>query len=278
MQFKIYQDLYRLNLAGKTAIVTGASRGIGPYIAKTLASKGVKIIAIARNLKGLEKTKIDIKLDDQNCSIISFDLTQINEIENFVKHTWEDYGPIDILINNAGIENYQHFDHLSKKMLSDIISLNLRSPLEVSRSILPKMIKQKSGHIINISSLAGKKGVAYNSVYSASKAGLLMWSDALRQEYKDSPIDISVICPGFVSDAGMFYDGKVTAPKLLGTSRPQKVANAVIKALNKGSCEIIVNSGPIRPLLSLGQISWKLADKITRLFGVPALSRKRISA
>lgn len=267
-----------MNLAGKTAIVTGASRGLGPYIAKTLALKGVNIIALARDLKGLEKTKLDVELTGQKCNVVSFDLTQINELDSLVNNICEEYGPIDILINNAGIENYQHFDHLTKNVLSDIISTNLRSPIELSRCLLPKMINQKSGHIINISSLAGKKGVAYNSVYSASKAGLLMWSDALRQEYKDSPIDISVICPGFVSDAGMFYDGKVTAPKLLGTSSPQKVANAVIKALRKGSCEIIVNSGPIRPLLALGQISWKLADKITRLFGVPALSRKRISA
>ena len=278
MQFKIYLDPYRLNLAGKTAIVTGASRGLGPYIAKTLALKGVRIIALARDIKGLEKTKLDVQLTGQKCNVVSFDLTQINELDSLVNNICEEYGPIDILINNAGIENYQHFDHLTKNVLSDIISTNLRSPIELSRCLLPKMSNQKSGHIINISSLAGKKGVAYNSVYSASKAGLLMWSDALRQEYKDSPIDISVICPGFVSDAGMFYDGKVTAPKLLGTSSPQKVANAVIKALRKGSCEIIVNSGPIRPLLALGQISWKLADKITRLFGVPALSRKRISA
>lgn len=266
-----------MDLAGKTAIVTGASRGLGPHIAKTLAAKGVKIVALARNIKGLETTKSEINLSGQNCNIISFDLTQINKLEFLVNDIWGKYGPIDILINNAGIENYQHFDHLTKDMLSDIISTNLRSPLELTRCLLPKMINQKSGHIINIASLAGKKGVAYNSVYSASKAGLLMWSDALRQEYKNSPIDISVICPGFVSDAGMFHDGKLDAPKLLGTSSPQKVANAVIKALSKGSCEIIVNSGPIKPLLALGQISWKLADKITRLFGVPALSRKRIS-
>ena len=277
MQYKTYLDHYRLNLAGKTAIVTGASRGLGPYIAKTLAEKGVKIVAIARDIEGLEKTKSDIQLSGQKCNIVSIDLTQINKLENLIKNIWDDFGPIDLLINNAGIENYQHFDHLSKDAISNIISTNLRAPLELTRCILPKMINQKSGHIINISSLAGKKGVAYNSVYSASKAGLLMWSDALRQEYKNSPIDISVICPGFVSEAGMFFDGNVDAPKILGTSSPQKVANAVIKALKKGSCEIIVNAGPIRPLLALGQISWKLADKITRLFGVPALSRKRIS-
>ena len=266
-----------MNLAGKRAIVTGASRGLGPYIAKTLAEKGVNIVAMARDIEGLEKTKSEIQLSGQKCNIVSIDLTKINKLENLIKNIWDDFGPIDLLINNAGIENYQHFDHLSKDAISNIISTNLRAPLELTRCILPKMINQKSGHIINISSLAGKKGVAYNSVYSASKAGLLMWSDALRQEYKNSPIDISVICPGFVSEAGMFFDGNVDAPKLLGTSSPQKVANAVIKALKKGSCEIIVNAGPIRPLLALGQISWKLADKITRLFGVPALSRKRIS-
>jgi len=105
-----------------------------------------------------------------------------------------------------------------------------------------------------------------------------MWSDGMRQEYKDSPVDISVICPGFISEAGMFHDGHLAPPALLGSSQPQKVADAVLKALRKGSCEIIVNSGPIRPLLALGQISWKLADIIVGWFGVSALNRKRISA
>ena len=81
MQFKIYLDPYRLNLAGKTAIVTGASRGLGPYIAKTLALKGVRIIALARDLKGLEKTKLDVELTGQKCNVVSFDLTQINELD-----------------------------------------------------------------------------------------------------------------------------------------------------------------------------------------------------
>jgi short-subunit dehydrogenase len=207
-----------------------------------------------------------------------FDLSNINSIETFINEVYQKHGPIHVLVNNAGVEQYQHFDMLSQEDITSILKTNLRAPLELSRSILPKFIEQKSGHIINISSLAGKKGVAYNSIYSASKAGLLMWADGMRQEYKDSPIDISVICPGFISEAGMFYDGHVDPPLLLGSSHPQKVANAVLKALKKGSCELIVNSGPIRPLLALGQISWKLADKIVRWFGVPALSRKRISA
>lgn len=267
-----------MNLAGKTAIVTGASRGLGPYIAQTLAKKGMNIVALARNSKNLETTKLKIQESGNNCNIISFDLTDIDSIENIINDIWSQFGPIHVLVNNAGIEHYEHYDRLSKEMINNLIATNLRSPLELTRTILPKMINQKLGHIINISSLAGKKGIAYNSVYSASKAGLLMWSDALRQEYKNAPIDISVICPGFISEAGMFFDGKIKAPSLLGTSSPQKVANAVLKALKKGSCELIVNNGPIKPLLALGQISWRLADLVTRWFGVPALSRKRISS
>jgi len=267
-----------MNLQGKTAIVTGASRGIGPYISKTLARQGMKIIAVARSEDGLQDTKSEIETFGGTCNIHPFDLTNINALEEFVNGLWDQYGPIHVLVNNAGVEQYQHFDQVSKEDLALILSTNLRCPLELSRSILPKFIEQREGHVVNIASLAGKKGVAYNSIYSASKAGLLMWADGIRQEFKDSPVDISVICPGFISEAGMFYDGHVDPPALLGSSHPQKVADAVLKALRKGSCEIIVNLGPIRPLLALGQISWKLADSIVRWLGIPALNRKRISA
>jgi len=267
-----------MDLNGKTAIVTGASRGIGPYIAKSLAQKGMTIIAVARSEKGLQITQSDIKSNGGICHVQSFDLTNINGVEGFINDLCLKHGSIHVLVNNAAVEHYQHFDRYSKDEISLILKTNLWGPLELSRAILPKFIKQKSGHIINIASLAGKKGMAYNSIYSASKAGLIMWSDGMRQEYKDSPVDISVICPGFISEAGMFYDGRLAPPALLGSSEPQKVADAVLKTLKKGSCEIIVNSGPIRPLLALGQISWKLADKLVRWFGVPALSRSRISA
>jgi short-subunit dehydrogenase len=267
-----------LELQGKIALITGASRGIGPYIAKSLAQKGMTIIAVARSEKGLQITQSEVESNGGICHVQPFDLTNINGVEDFINDVWLKHGSIHVLVNNAGVEHYQHFDRLSKDEISLILKTNLWGPLELSRAILPKFIEQKSGHIINIASLAGKKGVAYNSIYSASKAGLIMWSDGMRQEYKDSPVDISVICPGFISEAGMFHDGHLAPPALLGSSQPQKVADAVLKALKKGSCEIIVNSGPIRPLLALGQISWKLADKIVRWFGVPALSRSRISA
>ncbi|MDP6500827.1 MAG: SDR family NAD(P)-dependent oxidoreductase [Candidatus Marinimicrobia bacterium] len=266
-----------MDIGGKTAIVTGASRGIGPYIAKSLAKQGVNLIAVARSESGLKETQIDIENGGGVCHIHPYDLTEINALQGLIHDLWSLYGPIHVLVNNAGIEQYQFFDQIEKDEISSILKTNLRCPMELTRSILPKMIEQKDGHIVNIASLAGKKGLAYNSVYSASKAAVIMWSDGLRQEYWDSPIDISVICPGFISEAGMFYDGQIPPPPLLGASKPQKVADAVLKALKKGSCEIIVNQGPIRPLLAIGQLSWRIADMLTRWFGVPALNRKRIS-
>ncbi|MEA1881556.1 MAG: SDR family NAD(P)-dependent oxidoreductase [Candidatus Marinimicrobia bacterium] len=267
-----------MDIKGKTAIVTGASRGIGTYIAKTLAGEGMNIIAVSRSESGLQNTKTDVENGGGVCHIHPFDLTEINALQGLIYDLWSLYGPIHVLVNNAGIERYQFFDKVGKDEISSILKTNLHCPMELSRVILPKFIEQKEGHVINVASLAGKKGIAYNSIYSASKGGMIMWSDGLRQEYKNSPVDISVICPGFISEAGMFHNSHMDAPALLGASKPQKVADAVLKALGKGSCEIIVNSGPIRPLLALGQISWKLADKIVGWFGVAALSRKRISA
>ena len=136
---------------------------------------------------------------------------------------------------------------------------------------------EDGGNIVNIASLAGKKGVTYNSLYSATKAGLIMWSDALRQELKNTKVNCSVICPGYIRDVGMFADSKTKSPILLGTSSPQKVADAVLKALKSNNgLEIIVNSGPIRPLLAMAQIFPNLGDKVTEWFGVNKLNRSRV--
>ena len=99
-----------MNLSGKTAIVTGASRGIGPYIAKTLAEQGVTVLAVARNENGLQKTKLEIDSSGGICHIHPFDLADINLLEGFVDDLWDQYHPIQILVNNAGIEKYNHFD------------------------------------------------------------------------------------------------------------------------------------------------------------------------
>ena len=102
-----------------------------------------------------------------------------------------------------------------------------------------------------------------------------MWTDGLRQELKDTIVDISVICPGFIQDSGMFHDSGFSAPPMLGTLPPQDVADAVVKAIKENKSEVIVNKGPMKPLLALGQIAPRLGDKIVNWFGVPKLSKMR---
>jgi len=179
------------------------------------------------------------------------------------------------LVNNAGIELCRKYQNYSADEIRDVLNVNLHAPLELSRLLLPAML-ERGGHIVTVASLAGKKGMAYNTPYSASKAGLIMWTDGMRQELRGTKVGISVICPGFISDTGMFYEDHVDPPAMLGTSKPQAVADAVIKAIKNNSAEIIVNKGPMKPLLAIGQISPSFGDKIVRKFGVIEFNKKRI--
>jgi len=264
-----------MDIKNKTILLTGASRGIGVFIAKTLANEGANVIGVARSDEGLNKTKNEVEKYGGTFQSLPFDINNISELSNLVNQAKEMNGSIDVLVNNAGIETYSKYQHYSASQISDVLNINLHAPMELTRILLSDML-ERGGHIVTVASLAGKKGVAYNTPYSASKAGLIMWTDGMRQELRGSKVGISVICPGYISDAGMFFDGHVDPPALLGASKPQAVADAVVKAIKNNSAEIIVNSGPIKPLLAIGQISPVFGDTVVRKFGVPELSKKRI--
>tara|TARA_B100001029_G_C15063817_1_gene461355 strand:- start:4640 stop:5452 length:813 start_codon:yes stop_codon:yes gene_type:complete len=258
------------NLIGKIAFVTGASRGIGVHIVDSLTKKGINVIGVARNRKGLESTASFVANNQGEFFFEEFDLAETSKISNLVSKVNE----IDYLINNAGIEIYREFINYTFDEIEKIIKVNLIGPMELTRQLIPK-IKKNKGHIVNIASLAGKKGVIYNGVYSATKSGLILWSDALDQELKSSDVGVTAICPGYIAETGMFKDGGYPPPPLLGESNPRKVSKAVLEAIVKKKKEIIINSGPIRPLLAIGQIFPRLSDLIIYWLGVPELCRKR---
>ena len=270
-------------IAGKKVLLTGASRGIGVVIARELAQKQATVVGVSRSQEGLDRVCAEIKAMGGKAIGIPFDISKVEQLPTLVEEIEELVGSVDILINNAGIEIYKAFPDYSLADLQSVLSINLLAAMELTRLVLPDMLHQRSGHIVNIASLAGKKGHPYDSAYSASKAGLLMWADALRQELAGTGVGISSICPGYISDCGLLADTGIAAPSLAGTSKSEDVVRAVIRAIEKNKAEVMVNGGLLpeilsKLLLAVEQFFPRLGDSVNRWLGITKLNQRRIKS
>ena len=261
-------------LKNRVALITGASSGIGAIISQSLSNEGVDIVGVARSKVGLNKTKIDIEAKGGKFHSILFDVSDISNLSELKSKVENLVGEIDILINNAGIEEYNYFQNYTLEYVQKITSVNLVAPMEITRQFLPQLIKN-SGHIVNICSLAAKKGESFNATYSATKGGLALFTDALRQELHGSGVGVSALFPGLVKDVGMYSDSQVKAPLVLGTITSKKVAKALLKAIKKNKPDVIVNSGPLRPLLAIDALFPNFGNWFARITGITAFCRNR---
>ncbi|MBC1236669.1 ketoacyl reductase [Nostoc linckia z18] len=271
------------SLAGKTVLLTGASRGLGVYIARALAREHATVVCVSRLKSGLDITCAQIKALGGKGISIPFDIKNVTELSTLKQHINKIVGSVDIIINNAGIEIYGDFVDYSLEDIQSILTINLLAAAELTRLFLPSMLERRTGHIVNIASLAGKKGVPYNSIYSASKAGLIMWTDAMRQELAATDTNISVICPGYISETGMTVNSRVSVPWLAGISTPIDVANAVIRAIKQNNSEIIVNQNLLtanmtKLMFAIGQFCPEFVDKVYQWLDIVKLNRRRANA
>jgi len=263
-----------MDLAGKTALLTGASRGLGPYIARAFAERGVHLALTARTADALEATAREATEFGVRAIAIPEDVTDPSGRMRLLERAGT-LGPIDILINNAGIEWVCQYTNMSVEEIERMVQTNLVAPLILSRLVLPDMIARGSGHVVMMSSLGGKKGSPYSATYAATKAGLIEWTSGVREELRGTGVSASVICPGFVSEAGMFAEYGKRAPRLAGESTPEQVAVAVLRAVERDVAEITVNPGPKRLMevanaISPGAVTW-----ILRRFGVYEFYRQQ---
>ena len=194
----------------KVAIITGASRGIGREIAKTLARKGIKIIAnYNKSEKESKELKEELQREGYEIEIFKADVSKKEQCEELVKYTLEKYKKIDILINNAGIDKYQLITEVTQEDWNEIINTNLYSAFCMCQEVLPNMIHNKNGCIINISSMWGIVGASTEVVYSISKAGLDGLTKALAKEVGPSNIRVNSIAPGYIeTDMNKDYSEK----------------------------------------------------------------------
>lgn len=210
-------------LTGATALVTGASRGIGLAIARRLAQLGSRVSLCARDSTRLEAAASGLRNEGFDVLATVADVTHAGEIQKLVDKTHRQLGPIDILINNAGIGRFGPAHQFTEADWDAVLDTNLKSVFLVTRAVAPGMIERKAGHIVNIGSLAGKNAFAGGGIYCASKWGLMGLTACMAEDLRAHNIRVSVICPGSVATDFSPHTGRDTS-KLL---QPEDVAHAV---------------------------------------------------
>jgi short-subunit dehydrogenase len=263
------------DIRGSHAIVTGASRGIGTFIAKTLAAQGVNLTLAARDAAKLEETRRACEALGVRAIAVPTDVTSREDLRKLVETAQRELGPIDILVNNAGIEITKSLQDTSFEEVDAVIRTNLSAPIWLIKMVLPLMVERRRGAIVNVSSLAGKSCAPYDAIYSATKAGLVALGLSVDLELDGTGVTLGTVCPGFVSDIGMWANAGLKAPWMLKEVSPQKCANAVLKVIKTGSSEQLVSSGPIRPLLALVELAPGLHKPILKRLGVLKAFRER---
>lgn len=210
-------------LSGQTTLVTGASRGIGLAIARRLAAMGARIALCARSEKAASQAASLLRSEGAEVLGMAADVTRAAEVAALVEKTSQAYGGIHILVNNAGVGVFGPAHEASEADWDHVMDTNLKGVFLCSKAVVPQMIRRKSGHIINISSLAGKNTFAGGGVYCASKWGLQGLTGCMAEDLRGYGIRVSAVCPGSVHTEFSPHDGK-DPMKIL---QPEDVAHAV---------------------------------------------------
>ncbi len=183
----------------KVALITGGTRGIGKEIAIELSKNGFDIALNYRSEQdGLDDIKKEIENNGVKCELIKADVSNFDECEDMAKNAIEKLGRIDVLVNNAGITKDGLIMRMKKEDFESVIDINLIGTFNVTRNVIPYMIKQKSGRIVNLSSVVGVAGNAGQTNYSASKAGIIGFTKSLAKEVASRNILVNAIAPGFI--------------------------------------------------------------------------------
>ena len=211
-------------LEGKVAIITGASRGIGLAVAHRLGTLGAKLSLCARDARKLESAAGELRAAGAAAVFsAAVDVTHGEQILAFVQNSEKALGPVEILVNNAGIGYFGPTHEATEATWDSVLDTNLRSVFLASKAVAPGMIARQGGHIINIASLAGKNAFAGGGIYCASKWGLLGLTECMAEDLRGYGIRVSAICPGSVA-TDFSPHGKKDIRKML---QPEDIAHVV---------------------------------------------------
>jgi short-subunit dehydrogenase len=248
-----------VNLGGRTALVTGASGGIGQAIARALARRGADVVLTARRVEVLESLAAETR-----GRVVECDLSDRESLLRLV----DEAGPVDALVASAANPGSGRIESFTVEEIDRAIDVNLRAPMILARLMCEGMAARGGGHMVFVSSLSGKAGTVRTSIYAATKFGLRGFAQGLREDLRPRGVGVSAVFPGFIRDAGMFHESGAKLPWYVGTKTPEDVAGAVVKAIEDDQAEIDV-----------APLGLRLGTTFAALFPATAASvQRRLSA
>jgi short-subunit dehydrogenase len=245
-----------VQLAGKTALLTGATGGLGQAIAEALAERGARLVLSSRKAEELDR--LATSLPGEGHRVVVADLA----LEGSALRLLEEAGALDVLVANAGLPASGRLEGFSQEEIGRALRVNLESPVRMARELFPGMVERGEGHLVFISSLSGKVSTARASLYAATKFGLRGFALCLRDDLRGTGVGVSVITPGAIREAGLFADSGASAPPGLGTGTPEQVGRAVVRAIERNRGEISVAPRRQRLLTRVGMNAPELAGRI----------------
>lgn len=247
-----------MDIAGSTVLLTGASGGIGQAIARTMADRNARLILTGRRLEVLREIA-----EELDARAIAIDLSKREELDRLVSEA----GAVDILVANAGLSASGRLESFSVEQFDRVLDVNLRAPMALAHALAPAMARRGRGHLVFISSLAGKMGSSHTSLYSATKFGLRGFAQSMRAELHDVGVGVSAIFPGPIRDAGMLAEGGVNLPAGIGTKSPVDVARAVVGAIEHNRGEVDVQAPSVRIGTFVGRLAPDFTASVIRRTG-----------
>ncbi|WP_342599154.1 3-ketoacyl-ACP reductase [Psychrobacillus sp. FSL H8-0483] len=230
------------NIYGKTALITGAGRGIGRATAIAFAKEGIHVGLLGRTMENLEAVAAELKEFGVKVSLATADVSNMESVNVAVNKIRGELGSIEILVNNAGISKFGHFLEVDPEDWTKIIQVNVMGVYYVTRAVLPEMIERKAGDIINISSTAGQKGAPVTSAYSASKAAVIALSESLMLEVRKQNIRVSTLTPSTVA-TDMAVELKLTDGNPEKVMQPEDIADFMVAQLKMNPRILLKSAG-----------------------------------
>ena len=247
-----------MQIAGTNVLLTGASGGIGQAVARELAARGAHMSLSGRRGDLLEELAIEL-----GGRAIEADLADAAQ----VVHLAQAGGEVDILVANAALPAAGKLESFTPEEVDRALDVNLRAPIALAHALLPGMLARGRGHLLFMSSIAGKTTVPGNPLYHASKFGLRGFASALRQDLHGSGVGVSCVFPGFIRDAGIFADSGARLPPGTGTRSPEDVARGVVEAIEQDRGEVDVAALPQRAGALIAGFAPDLAAAVVRRAG-----------